>query len=98
MPAMTPEELTKDTPEELTKRQLEAIKSRAVELWGNRWLAQIVKEYARVVGGDDRTKFAQVQRYFTGENVPSATNLNALLIAINCRFKLVCYAIEEREI
>jgi len=94
----TTKELTKETPEELTKRQLEAIKSRAVELWGNRWLSQIVKEYAKVVGGDDRTKFAQVQRYFTGENVPSATNLNALLIAVNCRFKMICYSKEEREI
>lgn len=93
---MTPE--TPETPEELTKRQLQAIKNRAIELWSDKWLPQIVREYARVTGSNERTKFAQVQRYFTGENVPSTTNLNALLLAVNCRFKLVCYATEEREI
>jgi len=91
-------ETTKELAKEMTKRQLEAIKNRAIELWSDKWLPQIVKEYARVTGSDERTKFAQVQRYFTGENVPSANNLNALLLAVNCRFKLVCYSKEEREI
>jgi hypothetical protein len=94
----TLEELAKETPEELTRRQLEAIKNRAIELWNSKWLPQIVKEYAKIIGGDDRTKFAQVQRYFTGENIPSTTNLNALLMAVNCRFKMICYSKEEREI
>jgi len=89
-----------DTPESLTQRQIEAIKERAVSLWGEKWLPQIVREYAKVLGEPEkhRDKFPQVMRYFSGETTPSITNLNALLMAVNCRFKMVCYSVEEKEI
>jgi hypothetical protein len=78
--------------EELTQKQIEAVKERAIELWGDKWLPQLVREYARVTGTNERSKFAQVQRYFKGGNSLNLESMNALLLAVNCKFQMVCYA------
>jgi hypothetical protein len=81
--------------QELTEKQIRAIKERAIALWGDKWLARIVKEYARITETNERGKFAQVQRYFKGENAPNLDSMNALMMSVNCEFQMVCYAEPE---
>jgi hypothetical protein len=83
-----------DTPQILTDAQIDAIKARAVSLWGEKWLPELVRQYAKVVGADERQKFAQVQRYIEKKNRPSIEAMNALLMAVNCRFSMTCYTVE----
>jgi len=79
-------------PESISISQIEAIKTQAKELWGEKWLPQIVREYAIVTGEDERKKFSQVQKWFLGSHIPNLKNMNALMLAVNCKFQMVCYA------
>lgn len=81
-----------DTPEELTIRQLEAIKKRAIELWGDdKWLAELVKAYSKIVEAETyKGQYSVVKRIFENQNC-NAKTLNSLLLAVNCRFQMVCY-------
>ncbi len=80
-------------PNELAERQLEAIKNRAIELWGeDKWLAKLVQEFSKVTNADSQKgRYTMVQRFFQNKTC-SIANLNALLVATNCRFQMVCYA------
>jgi len=84
--------LDKVTPESLSNAQIEAIKKQAEELWGDKWLPQIVRAYASVVNENERSKFSQVQKWFLGSHIPNLKNMNALMLAVNCKFQMVCYS------
>jgi len=84
--------LEKVTGESLCNAQIEAIKKRAQELWGEKWLPQIVREYASVTGEDEKGKFSQVQKWFLGKNIPNLKSMNSLMLAVNCKFQMVCYS------
>jgi hypothetical protein len=92
---MTEEKIELIEHEELTKKQILAIKEKAIAIWGDKWLPQIVRGYASVIGGNERNKFSQVQRYFNNQVTPSMDSMNALMLAINCRFQMVCTEIKE---
>jgi len=89
---MTAEQSDKNNHEDLAQKQIQALKERAIELWGDKWLPQIVREYASVTGSNERTKFAQIQRYFKGESTPNLGTMNALMSAVKCKFQMVCYS------
>jgi hypothetical protein len=82
-----------DTPEILTIRQIEAIKKRAIELWGeDKWLAELVKSYSKIVEAPTyKGQYSVVKRIFENQNC-NAKTLNSLLLAVNCRFQMVCYS------
>jgi len=84
--------LDKTNLESLTSNQIEAIKKQAQEIWGDKWLAKIVREYARLTETNERYKYAQIQRYFKHEAVPNLDTMNFLLLAVNCKFQMVCYS------
>jgi len=88
--------IEEDTPESLSHKQIEAIKERAIAKWGDNWLAELVHAYANVTGANVRNRYAMIQRWFKYEYTPSQDSLNAMLLAVNCRFKMVY--IDEREI
>jgi hypothetical protein len=81
------------TAEELAAKQLEAIKNRAIELWGeDKWLAELVKAYSKIVNVDpQKGQYTVVKRIFENKTC-HLTTLNSLLLAVNCRFQMVCYA------
>jgi len=81
------------SPEELSSKQLEAIKLRAIELWTeDKWLAELVKAYSRVTNSDERKgRYSVVKRIFDNKTCHIGT-LNALMLAVNCRFQMVCYS------
>jgi hypothetical protein len=92
---MNEENIEKIEHEELSKKQINAIKERAIAIWGDNWLANLVKAYALIIGANERNKFAQVQRYFKDGVIPNLDTMNALLMAVNCRFQMVYTEIKE---
>lgn len=86
--------LSETTPKALADAQLAAIKERAMELWGNKWSARICGEYCRIMGINERQRYAQIQMYFKGERYPSHESLNALMMAVNCRITMQCFNVE----
>ncbi|AFY74759.1 hypothetical protein Syn7502_02822 [Synechococcus sp. PCC 7502] len=84
--------------QQLTQKQLDGIKSRAIELWGDNWLAELARGYERVTGAKQRSKFTQLQRYFKGDSVPNLDSMNAMLIALDCKFKMECFTVKTLDL
>lgn len=84
------------TPSEAAARQLNLIKATAIERWGDRWLAEIVKTYSHITNANPQTRYRTVQRMFENGDCRLST-LNALLEAIDCKLKLLPINIEEKD-
>jgi hypothetical protein len=85
-------------PQTLSISQLQVIKAKAIQIWGpDKWMAQINKQYCAIAGRNERTSYAQTQRYFKEENptMPTLETLNILLLAVDCRLKITSISIEE---
>lgn len=89
--------LSETTPKALSDAQITAIKERAIELWGDKWKARLIRNYCQVLGINERQRYAQVSMFFSGERYPSLESLNALMIAVNCRITMSCFNIEVKE-
>ncbi|WP_425218387.1 hypothetical protein [Tumidithrix helvetica] len=87
-----------ETPDVLTKRQIDAIKQIAIDKWGeDKWLASLVRSYAVITGADPRKRYAQISRLFEEGKDCNLSTLNGLLLAVDCRLKLVCIDVKEKE-
>jgi hypothetical protein len=71
-----------------SERQIQAIKEQAIELWGDKWLPEIVRAYEKQTKSEPRSKFAQVMRYFKGQTVPNLDTMNDLLTAVDGTFEI----------
>jgi hypothetical protein len=74
---------------------LARIKSRAIELWGDKWIANISKEYANLAAAAGDTKAnpvsrrRQLERAFTEGSCTLNTAI-LLAAAVGCRFQMSC--------
>lgn len=92
-----------DPVETATGREiLEVIQRRAIDRWGEKWVAELVKAYVRIANanGDDKAtainRRPQIERAFeTG----SCTIEKAIWLAaaVGCRFQLACTNVEVQE-
>lgn len=82
---------------------LERIQQRAQKKWGEKWLPNLVREYVVIARehGSEKDKNAtainrrpQIERAFTAGSC-TADTLIMLAAAVQCRFQLACYEIEE---
>jgi hypothetical protein len=71
-----------------SKRQLQAIKEQSIELWGDKWLPELVKAYEKHTKSEPKSKFSQVMRYFKDETVPNLDTMNDLLAAVDGTFEI----------
>jgi hypothetical protein len=79
------------TPSDRAKNLLEAVKARAIELWGDKWLASLVRAHSEVIGAEDvRGRYVQIKRIFTHGNCTIET-LSGLIMAVDCKLQLICY-------
>jgi hypothetical protein len=84
------------TAESLSKSQLQTIRLRAMALWGDKWLVTLVKQFAQITGCNERQRFNQIQKYFSEDpTMPTLETLNNLLLAVNCRIKIISFNVEE---
>jgi hypothetical protein len=82
---------TSTTPSEVTDKLLEAIKTRAIELWGDKWLANLVRKHSEVMGAEDtKGRYIQLKRIFERKSCNIET-LSGMMLAIDCGLQLVCY-------
>lgn len=82
------------------KDVIEAIERRARARWKDKWMAELVKSYVKIVvaNGDETAtpvnRRPQLERIFKsgGCNLDTAI---ALAAAVECRFQLACVEVEE---
>jgi len=81
---------------------LAVIQQRAIDRWGEKWVAELVKAYVKIAiaNGDEKatsvSRRPQIERAFeTG----SCTLEKAIWLAaaVDCRFRLVCTNVEIQE-
>jgi hypothetical protein len=89
-------------PLEITKCSaiLDRIQQRAQKRWGEKWLVNLVREYVAIARdqGDQvatvTNRRNQIERAFNAGSC-TADTLIMLAAAVQCRFQLACYEIEE---
>jgi hypothetical protein len=82
---------TETTPSAIAKNLLDAVKARAIELWGDKWLATLVRTHSEVIGAaESRGRYIQIKRIFEHGNCTIET-LGGLMMAVDCKLQLVCY-------
>lgn len=92
------------TPVEMTtgKTILEAIQRRAIDRWGDRWIAELVKAYVQIAiaNGDEGATVVkrrpQIERAFKSGGCTLDTAI-ALAAAVGCRFQMACTNVEVEE-
>lgn len=78
---------------------LDAIRRRAMERWGNKWIAELVKAYVKIAiaNGDENATVVnrrpQIERLFEA-GICTLDKAIWLAAAVDCRFQLACTSIE----
>lgn len=85
-----------------SKAILEAIQRRAMERWGDKWMAELVKAYVKIaiVHGDEKAtsvnRRPQIERLFESGTCTLEKAI-WLAAAVGCRFQLACSSVEVME-
>lgn len=92
-----------DAVETATGREiLEVIQRRAIDRWGEKWVAELVKAYVKIAVANGDEKATSVNRRPQIERALESGSCTIekaiwLAAAVGCRFQLVCTNVEVQE-
>lgn len=84
------------------KEILDAIAQRAIDRWGDKWVAELVKSYVKIAIANGDEKATSVNRRPQIERALESGNCTLekaiwLAAAVGCRFQLACTNVEIQE-